>query len=91
VNDGGPIATASGLVFIGATSDDGFRAFDAKTGKELWRAALPADVLMTPLTYQGANGKQYVAAVAGGGDATFHIPAKPAPSGTATVVAFSLP
>ena len=91
VNDGGPIATASGLVFIGATSDDGFRAFDAKTGKELWRAAMPADVLMTPLTYQGANGKQYVAAVAGGGDATFHIPAKPAPSGTATVVAFSLP
>ena len=40
VNDGGPIATASGLVFIGATTDFGFRAFDAKTGKELWRATL---------------------------------------------------
>jgi glucose dehydrogenase len=91
VNDGGPIATASGLVFIGATSDFGFRAFDARTGKELWRATLPDDVLMTPLTYQGANGKQYVTAVAGGGDATFHIPAKPSPSGNATVVAFSLP
>jgi len=91
VNDGGPIATASGLVFIGATADFGFRAFDAKTGKELWRATLPDDVMMTPLTYQGANGKQYVAAVAGGGDATFHIPAKPLPRGNATLVAFSLP
>ena len=38
LNDGGPIATASGLVFIGATGDFGFRAFDAKTGKELWKA-----------------------------------------------------
>jgi quinoprotein glucose dehydrogenase len=91
VNDGGPIATAGGLVFIGATADFGFRAFDAKTGKELWRATMPDDVLMTPLTYQGANGKQFVAAVASGGDATFHIPAKPAPRPNATVVAFTLP
>ena len=90
INDGGPIATASGLVFIGATSDFGFRAFDAKTGKELWRATLPDDVTMTPLTYQGANGKQYVAAVAGGGDATFHIPAKTT-RGNAILTAFSLP
>lgn len=90
VNDGGPIATASGLVFIGATTDYGFRAFDSKTGKELWRATLDDDVLMTPLTYQGADGKQYVAAVAGGGDAAFHIPAKPSPGGNATVVAFAL-
>ena len=91
MNDGGPIATASGLVFIGATTDFGFRAFDAKTGKELWKATLDNDVLMTPLTYQGANGKQYVAAVAGGGDAAFHIPAQPSPAGNATVVAFALP
>ncbi len=90
VNDGGPIATAGGLVFIGATSDLGFRAFDGKTGKELWRATLDNDVLMTPLSYQGANGKQYVAAVAGGGDAAFHIPPRP-PSGNAMVVAFALP
>jgi len=47
-------------------------------------------VLMTPLTYQGANGKQFVVAVAGGGDAAFHIPAKPSPGGNATVVAFAL-
>ena len=91
VNDGGPIATASGLVFIGATSDFGFRAFDAKTGKELWRATLDNDVLMTPLTYQGANGKQYVVAVAGGGDTAFHIPARSTPPVNATVVAFALP
>ena len=90
VNDGGPIATASGLVFIGATTDFGFRAFDAKTGKELWRATLPDDALMTPLTYQGGDGKQYVVAVAGGGDAQFHIPAKPSPGGNALVVAFAL-
>jgi len=90
VNDGGPIATASGLVFIGATTDFGFRAFDSKTGKELWRATLDDDALMTPLTYQGADGKQYVVTVAGGGDAAFHIPPKPTPGGNATVVAFSL-
>ena len=90
INDGGPIATASGLVFIGATADFGFRAFDAKTGKELWRATLPDDSLMTPLTYQGGNGKQYVVTVAGGGDAYFHIPAKPSPGGNATIVAFAL-
>ena len=53
LNDGGPIATASGLVFIGATGDFGFRAFDAKTGKELWKATLDNDVLMTPMTYHG--------------------------------------
>jgi len=90
VNDGGPIATASGLVFIGATTDYGFRAFDAKSGKELWKATLPDDALMTPLTYQGANGKQYVATVAGGGDAAFHIPAKPSPGGNAMLIAFAL-
>jgi quinoprotein glucose dehydrogenase len=91
VNDGGPIATASGLVFIGATSDFGFRAFDARTGKELWRTTLDNDVLMTPLSYQGANGKQYVVAVAGGGDTAFHIPARSTPPVNATMVAFALP
>ena len=91
VNDGGPITTAGGLVFIGSTSDFGFRAFDAKSGKELWRATLANDVLMTPLSYRGANGKQFVAAVAGGGDTAFHIPRPATPAGNATVVAFALP
>lgn len=90
VNDGGSIATASGLVFIGATSDLGFRSFDARTGKQLWKATLDNDVLMTPLSYQGANGKQYVAAVAGGGDGAFHIPSRPV-TGNATLVTFALP
>lgn len=90
MNDGGAISTASGLVFIGSTSDLAFRAFDGRTGKELWRATLDNDVLMTPLTYQGANGKQYVAVVAGGGEAAFHIPPRP-PSGNIKVVAFALP
>jgi len=48
-------------------------------------------VLMTPLSYQGASGKQFVAAAAGGGDAAFHIPARTTPPVNATVVAFSLP
>ena len=63
----GPIATAGGLVFIGATSDDYFRAFDAKTGKMLWSTKLPYQASAVPMTYQGKDGKQYVAIVAAGG------------------------
>jgi glucose dehydrogenase len=64
----GPIATAGGLVFIGATSDNRFRAFDSKTGKELWVTKLDYTASAVPITYQGKNGKQYVAImVAGGG------------------------
>jgi quinoprotein glucose dehydrogenase len=63
----GPIATAGGLVFIGATSDDRFRAFDSKTGKELWSTKLEYTASAVPITYQGKNGKQYVAIVAAGG------------------------
>jgi quinoprotein glucose dehydrogenase len=60
----GPIVTAGGLVFVGATSDRRFRAFDAKTGKELWVTRLDAQVNANPMTYRGKNGKQYVAVVA---------------------------
>jgi len=63
----GPIATAGGLVFIGATGDNRFRAFDAKTGKLLWVAKLDYSATAVPITYQGSNGKQYVAVVAAGG------------------------
>ncbi len=59
-SSGGSIATASGLVFIGATDDNRFRAFDAKTGKELWAVKLDAAAHATPITYLGKNGKQYV-------------------------------
>jgi len=62
---GGPIATASGLVFIGATMDDYLRAFDARTGKELWKGRLPAGGQATPMTYVW-KGRQYVVISAGG-------------------------
>jgi quinoprotein glucose dehydrogenase len=60
----GPITTAGGLVFIGATSDHRFRAFDSKTGKELWVTKLEKDGNADPMTFAGKNGKQYVAIVA---------------------------
>jgi len=66
-NLGGSIATAGGLVFIGATNDRRFRAFDAKTGKELWVTELPASGHSTPVTYMGKDGKQYVVIAASGG------------------------
>ena len=66
-NTAGAIATAGGLVFIGSTADNRFRAFDSKTGKELWATKLDYTATAIPMTYQGKNGKQYVAIVATGG------------------------
>jgi quinoprotein glucose dehydrogenase len=66
-NLGGSIVTAGGLVFIGSTMDARFRAFDARTGKQLWGADLPASAFAAPATYQASNGKQYVVIAAGGG------------------------
>jgi len=60
----GPIATAGGLVFIGATPDNRFRAIDAKTGRELWVIKLGKNANADPMTYQAMDGKQYVAIVA---------------------------
>ena len=51
-------------MFIGATNDRRFRAFDSKTGKELWAAKLDKNANANPMTYQGKNGKQYVAVMA---------------------------
>ncbi|MGH9518959.1 MAG: PQQ-binding-like beta-propeller repeat protein, partial [Terriglobales bacterium] len=65
-NIGGSIVTASGLVFIGATPDGDFRAFDAKTGEVVWQSALPGYGLATPMTFEGSDGKQYVAIATGG-------------------------
>lgn len=65
--NGGTIATAGGLVFVGATDDARFRAFDAKTGRELWTVRLPGTAEATPATYQGRDGKQYVVIAATGG------------------------
>jgi quinoprotein glucose dehydrogenase len=64
---GGSIATAGGVVFIGASDDARFRAFDSRTGKELWTRKLVASAHATPITYLGKDGRQYVAVVATGG------------------------
>ncbi|MDX2181983.1 MAG: pyrroloquinoline quinone-dependent dehydrogenase [Bryobacteraceae bacterium] len=66
-NLGGSVVTAGGLLFIGATNDSRFRAFDKETGKELWVTKLPASAHANPMTYS-VNGKQYVAIAAGGGN-----------------------
>jgi quinoprotein glucose dehydrogenase len=81
-NYGGPIVTAGGLLFIGATNHDKkFRAFDKRTGELLWETTLPAAGNATPAMYE-LNGKQYVVIGAGGGKSG-------TPSG-GTYVAFSL-
>lgn len=64
-NMGGPIATAGGLIFIGASMDGYFRAFDSETGEEVWKAELPAGGQATPMTYEW-NNRQYVVIAAGG-------------------------
>ncbi len=62
---GGPMVTAGGLIFIGATLDHYLRAFDVSTGEELWRGRLPAAGMATPMSYEW-RGRQYVAIFAGG-------------------------
>jgi quinoprotein glucose dehydrogenase len=64
---GGAIVTASGLTFLGATDDARFRAFETRTGKEIWTVKLPASAESTPITYADAKGQQYIAVVATGG------------------------
>ena len=82
-NYGGPVVTAGGLVFIGATNHDSkFRAFDKATGRLLWEAGLPAGGNATPAVYQ-AGGRQFVVIAAGGGKSG-------APSG-GSYLAFALP
>ncbi len=81
---GGPIATASGLVFIAGTTDPHLRAFDIESGKELWKAELPASGNATPMTYE-VNGKQYVVIAAGGHQAI------PEEAQGDAIVAFALP
>lgn len=66
-NMGGPIITASGLIFIGAAMDDYIRAYNLETGKEIWKQRLPAGGQATPMTYYLEDtGKQYVVIAAGG-------------------------
>lgn len=81
-NYGGPVVTAGGLIFIGATKDEMFRAFDKDTGELLWETKLPAGGYATPATYT-VGGKQYVVIAAGGG--------KMGTKSGDSYVAFSLP
>lgn len=82
---GGPIVTAGHLVFIGATNDRRFRAFDARSGAEVWSYLMPYNVTAVPITYAGRDGRQYVAVTAArGGRGT-------APPGDEGVFVFALP
>jgi quinoprotein glucose dehydrogenase len=80
-NYGGPVVTAGGVIFIGATADETFRAFDKDTGKTLWQAKLPFSGTATPSTYMVGE-KQYVVISAGGGKS-----GRPAGG---TIIAFAL-
>ena len=84
-SNGGPIVTASGVTFIGGTDDQRFRAFDSKTGKELWTTKLDYSAHATPITYQGKDGRQYVAVVATGGSYLA------SPAGGDSLMVFALP
>jgi quinoprotein glucose dehydrogenase len=88
-NFGGPVVTAGGLVFIGATIyDKKLRAFDSRTGKLLWEGTLPFSGVATPSTYM-VNGKQYVVIAAGGSTSMGSL--RPAKDPGGAYVAFTLP
>jgi quinoprotein glucose dehydrogenase len=71
---GGPLTTAGGLIFIGATVDHMFRAFDTKTGEELWSVKTDGIVHADPITFMGKDGKQYVAFTADAELLTYRLP-----------------
>ncbi len=66
-SSGGVVLTASGLTFVGGTDDFRFRAFATATGEKLWEIKLPSSIETTPITYQGADGRQFVTVVSTGG------------------------
>lgn len=74
-NIGGSVATAGGLLFIGASVDSRFHAFDSHTGKEVWTVSVPAPAVSTPMTYRGKSGRQYVV-VPDGGPGTIGMPGR---------------
>ncbi len=84
-NVGGSLTTAGGLVFIAATNDKRFRAFDKDTGKEIWTTKLPASGHATPLTFLGRNSKRQFVVIAAGGGGKFNNDFSDA------LVAYSLP
>lgn len=73
-NIGGSVATASGLLFIGASDDQRFHAYESKTGKLLWETKLAANAYANPITYLGKDGKQYVVVTAQETIVAFRLP-----------------
>ena len=65
-NLGGPIITAGGVAFLSGTLDYYVRAYDLSNGEQLWQSRLPAGGQATPMTYTGADGRQFLLVVAGG-------------------------
>jgi quinoprotein glucose dehydrogenase len=65
-NIGGSMVTRGGLIFVAASQDEVFRAAELRTGKTLWQDKLPAAGHATPMTFRGADGRQYVLIAAGG-------------------------
>jgi glucose dehydrogenase len=90
-NTGPMIVTASGLIFIGATNDGRFRAFDARTGKTLWTEPIDASAHTIPVTYKGRNGKQYVVVGAFGGPGIVAVKGYFNDTPGDSVIAFALP
>jgi quinoprotein glucose dehydrogenase len=84
-NIGGSITTSSGLTFIGASDDARFRAFETATGRMLWETKLDAAAHATPITYAGADGRQFVAVTSTGGSFL------DSPLTSDTITAFALP
>jgi quinoprotein glucose dehydrogenase len=83
---GGPIVTAAGLAFIAGTTDPFIRAFDVETGREIWKARLPASGAATPMTYMTKTGGRQFLVIAAGGHS--HVREEPQSD---AVVAFALP
>jgi glucose dehydrogenase len=90
-NTGSMIVTASGLIFIGATNDGRFRAFDARSGKQLWEEKIDASAHTIPVTYMGRDGKQYVVVEAFGGPGIVAVAGYFNDAPGDSVIAFRLP
>jgi quinoprotein glucose dehydrogenase len=90
-NTGAMVVTAGGLIFIGAANDSRFRAFDSRTGKELWTEKIDASAHTIPVTYKGRNGKQYVVVEAFGGPGIVALTGFFNDAPGDSVIAFALP
>jgi quinoprotein glucose dehydrogenase len=84
-SSGGVILTASGLTFVGGTDDFRFRAFATATGEKLWEIKMPSSTETTPITYMGADGRQFVTVVSTGGGLTGSVVTND------EIIAFALP